>query len=413
MNEMVSYERALDILAHHNVSTLIREQTVSVAITQSSGCFLGEDIVADRDFPPFDRVSMDGIALQMEAIVMPGQREFIIENVAAAGAQQTKLKEKNNCIEVMTGAILPLNTDTIVPYEDLQIEDGKASLRVENPEVGQYIHKKGIDIRQGEIILFKGRQISSTEINILAAVGKSIVKVLKFPRTVVVSTGDELVAIDQKPNVFQIRRSNVYGLQSILSRWGISADLVHLKDNKQEMLTSVANLLENYQALIFTGGVSKGKFDYLPDVLRELQVEKLFYKIKQRPGKPFWFGKSADQRNYIFALPGNPVSSFVCLWVYFRHWLFSSPVILERYTPYHSYVVLKNDIEFTPDLTYFLEAKITSMPDGVLAAEGKQGHGSGDFVNLTLADGFLILPREKSSFKKGEVYPFIFYRDHK
>ncbi len=405
MNEkMIPYERALDILSEQGFSS--KEQTLP--LNDCRGCFLAESIKADRNFPPFDRVSRDGIALQSQAFY-EGLREFFIAGVAPAGTEQMELKEKKSCIEVMTGAILPKNSDAVVPYEDLKIDEGKALLEVKNIQARQHIHPEGVDVGRGEVILPKGRQISSAEINILAAVGKSVVKVFKLPQAVIVSTGDELVPIDQKPHLFQIRRSNVYGIKSTLQSWGVPADLAHLKDDKEAMFTAVSKMLKEYDLLIFTGGVSKGKFDYLPEVLEALGVKKLFYKIKQRPGKPFWFGKTVDGK-YVFALPGNPVSSFVCIYVYFRHWLLSS-LQIEKDRRYH--VLLKDDVEFMPDLTYFLEAKITSSTTGVLEAAVKQGNGSGDFVNLASADGFLILPREKSYFKKGEIYPFVFYKDHR
>jgi molybdopterin molybdotransferase len=164
-------------------------------------------------------------------------------------------------------------------------------------------------------------------------------------------------------------------------------------------------LLKEYDLFIFTGGVSKGKFDYLPDVLEELKVKKHFHKIQQRPGKPFWFGSNTEGKK-IFALPGNPVSSFVCVYMYLQFWLQKSLGIEQEVL----HVKLKNDVEFKPDLVYFLEATLESNPDGTLSAEAIKGNGSGDFANLVKTDGFLILPQNKSQFFANEVYPFVPYR---
>ena len=226
-----------------------------------------------------------------------------------------------------------------------------------------------------------------------------------MPKVVIFSTGDELVSVNETPRLHQIRRSNVYGIQATLKEWGISATLNHLADDKKEMLEVISKALNDYDLFIFTGGVSKGKFDYLPDVLEELKVKKHFHKIQQRPGKPFWFGTNAAGKK-IFALPGNPVSSFVCVYMYLRFWLQQSLGIKSEIL----YVRLKNDVEFKPDLVYFLEATLESTPEGQLVATALKGNGSGDFANLVKTDGFLILPQNKSKFFANEVYPFVSYR---
>jgi molybdopterin molybdotransferase len=171
------------------------------------------------------------------------------------------------------------------------------------------------------------------------------------------------------------------------------------------MEKAISNLLGTHDVLLFTGGVSKGKFDYLPEVLQSLKIQRHFHKIQQRPGKPFWFGSSPEGKK-VFALPGNPVSSFVCVYIYFRYWLDKS---LHVSRP-PLYVTLKNDTQFGPNLVYFLEARLESRPDGTLLADPVKGNGSGDFANLVKTDGFLILPQHKSEFKKGERYLFVPYR---
>ena len=165
-----------------------------------------------------------------------------------------------------------------------------------------------------------GRGIGGAKaaINIAAAIEKDTLKVVQFPKAVIISTGDELVPVSETPELHQIRRSNIYGIKNTLQEWGMVSDLEHLPDDKAQMLKIIGRLLEDYELLIFTGGVSKGKFDYLPDVLEELNVTKHFHKIQQRPGKPFWFG-TTDTGNKIFALPGNPVSSFVCVYMYLQY----------------------------------------------------------------------------------------------
>jgi len=399
-NTFIPYEKALSIIAEHKGDF----PTESRKLEDCIGAYLAEDLVADRDFPPFDRVTMDGIAIVYDTF-KSGKRNFLIEATAAAGTPQKTLSDNTNCIEVMTGAIMPNGVDTVIRYEDLTIEGKNATIHPDTLNHKQNVHFKGIDITKGSSIVAKGKRLSSAEINIAAAVGKATLLVRKMPKAVIFSTGDELVPVQQIPELHQIRRSNIYGIQATLREWGVAADLQHLADDKTEMLATISGLLEAYDLLIFTGGVSKGKFDYLPDVLEELKVRKHFHKIQQRPGKPFWFGSNTDGKK-IFALPGNPVSSFVCVYMYLQFWLQESL----GNTPEVLYVALKNDITFKPDLVYFLEATLESKADGKLIATAIKGNGSGDFANLVKTDGFLILPQNKSQFFANEVYPFVSYR---
>ena len=402
MNTFIPYKKALSIIEEHKGNFSIESRNLEDCV----GAYLAEDLVADRYFPPYDRVTMDGIAIAHKAFDA-GQKTFTIETTVAAGTPQKTLIEKSNCMEVMTGAIMPKGVDTVIRYEDLIIEEQKATIQIEVLRPKQNVHFKGMDITQGTNIVPKGKQLSSAEINIAAAVGKSTLKVRQLPKVVVFSTGDELVDVHETPKLHQIRRSNIYGIQSTLKEWGISATLEHLADDKDEMLKVISKALDDYDLFVFTGGVSKGKFDYLPDVLEELKVTKHFHKIQQRPGKPFWFGSNNNEKK-VFALPGNPVSSFMCTYVYLKFW-FQKSLGIES-DPL--YVKLKSDVTFKPDLVYFLQANLKSNPDGTLMADPIKGNGSGDFANLTKADGFLILPQEKNQFKKGEVFEFIVYRQN-
>ncbi len=396
----ITYQHALAILAQHKVTFGHR----ILPLHECTGAYLAEDLVADRDFPPFDRVTMDGIAIAFESFEK-GNREFTIEATAQAGKPQKTLKDRRNCIEVMTGAIMPKGADTVIRYEDLLMANGKATLTITTLKKAQNLHFKGIDMDKGTCLVTKGKPLSSAEISIAASVGKTHLKTVQLPKTVVVSTGDELVEVDQMPKTHQIRRSNVYGIKNTLQEWGLAADLEHLPDEPKRMHQRIEQLLKEYTLLIFSGGVSKGKFDYLPNVLETLEVQRQFHQIQQKPGKPFWFGTSPSNAK-IFALPGNPVSSFVCVYLYVHYWL---NVSLGQEMA-QLYVKLGAEVIFTPDLTYFLEAKLSSLPNGTLVAMPVTGNGSGDFANLVKADGFLILPQGKSIFSPGEVYPFIPYR---
>ena len=397
---MIGVEEALKIIKEN----LLKFSTEEIPLADSIGKIAAEDIYADRDFPPYDRVTMDGIAIHF-ASYQNGQRQFPIESIGAAGSPQLTLQNPAACIEIMTGAVLPNGCDTVIRYEDLKMEEGIAGIQIETVTQGQNVHNKGEDRKADSLIIPNKSKISPAEIGVLATVGKSTVKVKAIPKTIIISTGDELVEIEEKPLPHQIRKSNVHRLQASLKELGFEADRLHLDDDKVEIHNKMKSVLENYPIVMLSGGVSKGKFDYIPSVLEELGVEKLFHRIAQRPGKPFWFGKARNGA-LIFAFPGNPVSSFLNMQYYFKSWLFAS-LGWERKL---AYAELAADVFFKPDLTYFLQVKISSDPTAKQLAIPVEGHGSGDLANLMDADAFLILPRGKNDFKKGEVYPYFLFR---
>lgn len=375
---------------------------------ESLGRVLAEKIVADRDFPPFDRVSMDGIAINSEAF-NKGQRTFLIEGIQPAGSPQISLQNKFNCIEAMTGAIIPNNADTVIPYEQVTIENGEATTSIESIKNKQNIHLKGTDRKKGDILIAKNTVITAAEIGVLATVGKSTVLVKKQPKVVVVSTGNELVEVTDNPAAFQIRRSNVYTVMALLNRLHIKASEEHIIDDKNRLRIRIKELLSNNDVLIFSGAVSKGKFDFIPEIMEELGVKKHFHTVKQRPGKPFWFGTrlNKDLTNVIFAFPGNPVSTFVNCVKYFYPWYQKSMEIPFEKT---EYAILDSDYSFKPNLTYFLQVKLYKS-EGALFAKPITGKGSGDLANLINADGFLELPDNRTDFLKGELFPVISFRN--
>lgn len=398
---MITVEEAEKIILDHKLPA----EEVSLPLDQCYGKTLREDLFADRDFPPYNRVTMDGIAINYTSF-SNGRRSLEIEGVAAAGSPQLALTNPDACLEVMTGAILPAATDTVIRYEDLDIRDSSATITEARIVKGQNIHYQGEDRKQGDLIVRQSTVLSAAEIGICATIGKSVVKVNRLPKVMVISTGDELVDIEQTPAPHEIRRSNIYRLKSTLGHLGITTDTAHLRDDQQEIKAKLSLFLENYDAIILSGGVSKGKFDFMPGALEFLGVQKLFHKIKQRPGKPFWFGVH-PQGCVVFALPGNPVSSFMCMQRYFIPWLQQS---LGRKPGPIPHAILSQPVVFKPDLVYFAQVKISYDSAGKIMALPVEGHGSGDLANLVEADGFLELPRGKNDFKTGEAYPLIPFR---
>ena len=414
---MISTKEALQIVQDNAFVPTI----ANVSLLESLGRVLAEDIIADRDFPPFDRVAMDGIGI---AIAPPAPRGGAFESnmrvlapplgaggavdIAFAGESQKTLSDPNACMEVMTGAILPLGCDAVIRYEDVDIQgvEGKKIVKINIPfsEItkGLNIHKKGIDRKVGDVLLQKGMKISPAEIAVMASVGKAKVSVQTPPRVAVISTGDELVDIDETPEYYQIRMSNSYMLAGALQNIGIVANCFHLRDDKSLIFNKLKDILSSHDVILLSGGVSAGKKDFLPEILTNLGVKKLFHKVAQKPGKPFWFGKM-DNNKVVFALPGNPVSTFLC---FCKYALLSIKGIHDK----KEVVVLDKDIFFKPNLTYFVPAK-TYFQEGKLMAKPFEGSGSADFANLTDCDGFIELSAEYQEFRVGEVFEFIRFRN--
>lgn len=370
-----------------------------VSIHDSIGRTLAEDIFADREMPPFDRVTMDGICIHYDSYES-GQRIFPVESIAAAGSPIATLQDQKKCVEIMTGAPLAINANTVIRYEDLKALDGSFEI-LESIQRGKNVHTKGSDHSKDAVLLRKNKRIKAIDINVLASVGKSEVEVYRNPKVAVISSGDELVNIDEAPADYQIRKSNVYMLQSRLQELGVEARTFHFVDNSDSIYNEMKALLEDYDVLLMSGGVSKGKFDFIPEVLDRLGFEKLFHRVAQRPGKPFWFGQMGEKK--IFAFPGNPVSTLACFHKYFVPWLYKV-----RGLEYHPIkVVLANEVTFKPDLDYFAQASISQSEDGRYLATVKHGNGSGDMVSPTNMDGFIELPKGKEVYEEGEVFGFM------
>jgi len=365
------------------------------------GRVLAENIKADRDLPPFNRVTMDGVAVNYSAIEN-GVSSFHIKATQAAGDPPAEIHETDHCIEIMTGAILPPSVDTVIRYEDLEVRAGLASVLVNHNTIkkGQNIHYQGRDKKKDDIVAISGQLITPAIISLVASVGETELRVKKVPRVVIISSGDELVEVEQVPLIYQIRRSNNYTIKAVLQQNGIEAAMLHIPDNLDTTKKLIQECLLNYDVILLSGGISMGKFDYILQALEDLQVNQLFHKVQQRPGKPFWFGKHGNGV-LVFAFPGNPVATFMCLHRYFLPWL-QATLGLQNKPP--AYAVLDHDVHFQPDLKYFLQVKLNLNHEGRLLAHPIEGNGSGDFANLADTNAFMELPLGKHNFKKGEIY---------
>lgn len=376
-------------------------EAVPVPLGDACGRILRQAVSAERDQPPFDRVTMDGIALNFDAWES-GARTFGIQGTQHAGDPVMTLAKPGDCIEIMTGGVLPEGTDCVIAVERLTVADGMATVEEDyDPARHQFIHPQGSDYRKGDVVLGPGSAISPMDVAIIASCGLEQVQVSKQPAIQVISTGNELVAPGKPIELHQVRLSNGPALVGMLAEQGFAATHEHIPDDPEELESRLASILDNSDVLILSGGVSMGKADFVPGVLADLGVKVVFHKISQRPGKPLWFGIGPDNQ-VVFALPGNPVSTLVCCRQYVLPALYQSS---GRDVPAAECAVLAEDISFRADLTCFQPVRLAATPGAALLAMPVTTNTSGDFASLSGTDGYVELGKGESEFAAGSVVP--------
>lgn len=397
----------MPMLTPAQAETLIEQHLVclpieSLPLTQSAGAVLRENIYAERDHPPFDRVAMDGIALSSAGITNNGGR-LRVAGVQAAGDAPQTLADADSCIEIMTGAMLPRGCDAVVPVEQVQRNGAFAEIGRKALQPWQNVHRRGSDCPQGSLLLTAGTRLTAPEVAIAAGAGMARLRVSAQPMIVVISTGNELVEPGDAIEPHQVRRSNAYGITASLRGHGftrVSDD--HVRDDEAELTERLGFHLRTHDVLILSGGVSMGKLDLVPKVLEQLGVNLVFHHVAQRPGKPMWFGVS-QAGPAVFALPGNPVSTLVCLARYvlpaLRAAMGQTPTEARR-------IALTAPVEVKAPLAFYMPVRLKNDDWGRTSAEPKPTNGSGDFTALAGTDGFVELPPGPNTFPKGFVARF-------
>ena len=364
------------------------------------GRVLAEDVQAERDQPPFDRVTMDGIAIAFRDF-SAGVRSFAVLGTQGAGAEPFVVSAAAQCVEVMTGAVLPRGTDTVVPVERVQRNGASAAIAADAAvRAEQFVHRRASDRSAGSDVLQAGTRLQAPEIAVLAGAGRATALVVDLPRVAVISTGDELVEAGKPIAPHQIRSTNDRAIEASLTQHRLgSVTRARLRDDANALAVAIDRLDTELDVLVLSGGVSMGQFDFVPSVLTELGAKLVLHKVEQRPGRPMWFGVSARGRP-IFALPGNPVSTLVCVTRYLLPALRqasglppSPPELVEITAP----------IEGSPTLALFTPVTLSSSERGTLRAEPRPTNTSGDFVALAGTDGFVELAAKRGSYPAGTV----------
>jgi molybdopterin molybdotransferase len=364
----------------------------------ATGRLLAESIYSDRDLPPFDQVRMDGIAISFDRW-LSGQREFVSSGIQRAGIPALKPEDATTCMEVMTGAVIPEGTDTVIPYEKLEaIGEASAPSGFRIPEQpltkGQHVHRRAADFHKGDLLVSAGSLITPAVAGIAASCGKDRLLVRKMPQVTVIATGDELVDVADTPRVHQIRSSNAHAISAFFGMRNIRVNALRLGDDAELLRERITFALTESDIVVLSGGVSMGKFDLIPGVLHGLGVVSHFHRVAQRPGKPIWFGTKG--RTAVFALPGNPVSVLACCARYIGPYLSR-----EQIGPTPGRVSLTGAVTQHPTMTQFIPVQQTENGKAVVV----RGNGSGDFAALARATGFAEIPSGSGSCSEAEYYP--------
>jgi len=383
---MIPLKKALEIVKQH-INILATER---LSYKKSLGRILAEDVLSDIDMPPFNKSAVDGYACRKEDV----DSALKIIEVVQAGQKPQKSIQKGECTQIMTGAPVPEGADIIVMVEETEVENN--IVRVVGNGKRNNISFKAEDVKQGQIVLQKNIQIKPQHIAIFSSVGYTDVLVYKKARVGVISTGDELVEPHEKPGISKIRNSNGHQLVAqteqigaIVKNYGIA------KDTEEDTFNIVTKALSENDVILLSGGVSMGEFDFVPDVLTRAGIEILFNRLAVKPGKPTTFGVAKEKN--CFALPGNPVSSFV------QFELLVKPLLLGMM----GMSKMKKDILMPMAKDYCRKTTLRKEYMPVVIENGLvkpiEYHGSGHIHALSFADGIISIPIGVECLKKGEM----------
>jgi molybdopterin molybdotransferase len=371
-----------------------------IGLDEAYGRVLSEKIMADRDYPPFDRSSVDGYAIRSSDLEQ-GVRQFAIVDTIYAGSVSAIPIRSGECYKIMTGAPVPERADAVIRREDVQ--ESSRTVVIGSVPCRPFINisRRGEDMRKGDTVIDGPRLCEPALLGLLASLGKNQLVVERLPRVALFTTGNEVVQADEEPGPAQVRNSNRWLLQSFLKKWGISPFAYeHIPDDREttrKILSSVSADL-----VILSGGVSAGDADHVPGVLEELGLKKLFHKLAIKPGKPAWCGV-APGGGMVFALPGNPFSCLVGFVLLIQPWLYASfglPVSVPLGLP------LRSARKKRTPLDEFFPVRAEGSPARL---ECVALNGSGDVRLGPGANALALHPAESGDLSEGEIiryYPF-------
>ena len=368
-----------------------------IELADADGRVLAEGVPADRDYPPFNRATMDGYAINAEDWEN-GVRGFKVQQVIYAGQSAGAELSAGHCYKIMTGAPVPLSATAVIRREDAVQVDDVVTFDIETLKPFQNIARKGEDMHAGDVVLQKRMVCNAAVISLLASLGKVKLMVERLPQVALFTTGDEVVEPGMPVSASQIRNGNQYLLKSLLKQWQIKPAIYqHIADDKELLKEHLTQAL-TCDMVITCGGVSAGDADYLPEVLESIGVKKLFHKVAIRPGKPIWCGQMPNG-GLVFALPGNPFSCHVTFKLFIETYLMACFGLPK---PALSQLPLLSAKAKRVNLDEFFPAKVSN--DGLLSITF---NSSGDIKSALVADALVVHPMDVGDLNVGDRVEFV------
>lgn len=366
-----------------------------VSLEDALGRTIAQTIIADRDYPPFNRATMDGIAIH-SADFEKGIRSFAVAETIYAGAIATQSIKSGECFKIMTGAAVPPSANAVIRREDITEEGNRLSITVSKVKPFQNIALKGQDIQQQTAVIDTNILCTAGTVMTLASLGYHEAAVMRLPKVSILTTGDEVVNITEQVNEVQIRNSNVHLLKALLEKWKISSvNTMHVKDNAELLLTAI-NQYKQQDILILSGAVSAGDADFVPEVLVKAGAKKIFHKVAIRPGKPIWFGQFENGAT-VFALPGNPFSTLATFKLFIESFLYKC---FELTMPDGLAIAISENRNKKNNLDEFFPVTISGNPS---SAKPLYFNTSGDITAALHADALALHPADKPDLVKGDI----------
>ena len=384
---MITVEKALSEIKKH--SNLHHKRVQSVHLNEALGAVLADTIYAPIPLPSFRQSAMDGYAIRCH-----DKKTYKVVGEIKAGDPFEFELNPGEALRIFTGAGVPDSANAIV-IQELVDRDHETISAQKTPTMGQHIRKTGEQIKKDDIVFEQGTQLNPPALGILQSLGFTKVKILLPPKVAVIITGNELEKTGKPLQKGKIYESNSLVLKTVLQQMGIINGIVEqVEDDLKATQSAIEKALNQSHLVLISGGISVGDFDFVGQALEQIGVEKLFYKVKQKPGKPLFFGK--HKQTLLFALPGNPASTLNCFYVFVYPLL---QALMGR--SFNGLLRIKyplaDDFENTTDRALFLKAKIQN---GVVTP--LTGQASSMIKAFAMANALVYIPLSKKKFKKGE-----------
>jgi molybdopterin molybdotransferase len=370
--------------------------TERAGLLECVGRVLGEDVHSRRDVPGYANSAMDGYAVRHADLATVPAR-LRVTGTSSAGSRSVPAVEAGAAVRIMTGAPIPAGADSVVRVEDTRSEGSDVIVELAGAK-GSHIRQAGEDVRRGDTVLRRGRRLGAADIGLASSVGRTLLLVHRQPTVAILSTGNELVEADEEVASGQVVNSNAYMLAAAVRETGATPLMLPIARDVSEEVRAAFEAAARADAILSTGGVSVGDFDYVKKVMDEIGVRRVFWKVAQKPGKPLTFGTLAG-RPY-FGLPGNPVSALVCFYLYARPALRAMGGHVAMHLPTTS-ARLAHDLKKSEGLTEFVRCRLERAAGGWLATStGSQS--SAVLSSMSRGDGLLIAPAEKTLLRAGD-----------